>query len=355
MSARHRALRVFAGHARRAPSCCSSACPAASCRNEDQGYVFVVDGPAACRLAVAHGEVIGQGRPRIRSRIRRSTNVVTFAGFDLLSRRAEDQCRHRLRHAEGLVASATTRRQRRPQSGAGLHGGLNAGFRDGVVIGFNPPPIQGVEHDRRLRILPPGPVRRRVAPSCADAANKVVAGRRQAAGAATASPRRFTTDVPQYRIDVDREKAKALGMPINTIFDTMQSSFGSLYVNDFTCSAAPTASACQSEAAVPREAGGPAPRLCARRTTAIWCRSSALVTSTRSSVPTLVDRFNIFPAAKIHGQSRRRAIRSGQAIAAMQEVVVADAARRLHDRLDRLGIPGAATGRLGRSALRASA
>ncbi len=44
----------------------------------------------------------------------------------------------------------------------------------------------------------------------------------------------FSTSVPQYRIDVDRDKAKALGIPINSIFDTMQSSFGSLYVNDFT-------------------------------------------------------------------------------------------------------------------------
>src|SRR5690606_19992304 len=44
----------------------------------------------------------------------------------------------------------------------------------------------------------------------------------------------FDASVPQYRIHLDREKAKALGVPIASIFETMQSTFGSLYVNDFT-------------------------------------------------------------------------------------------------------------------------
>ena len=44
----------------------------------------------------------------------------------------------------------------------------------------------------------------------------------------------FSANVPQYQIDVDRLKAKALDVPISSIFETMQSTFGSLYVNDFT-------------------------------------------------------------------------------------------------------------------------
>jgi hypothetical protein len=38
---------------------------------------------------------------------------------------------------------------------------------------------------------------------------------------------------PQYRIDVDWEKAGALGVPINAIHHTISASFGSAYVNDF--------------------------------------------------------------------------------------------------------------------------
>jgi hydrophobe/amphiphile efflux-1 (HAE1) family protein len=40
-------------------------------------------------------------------------------------------------------------------------------------------------------------------------------------------------DVPEYRIDVDWEKAGALGMPITSIHNTISAAFGSAYVNDF--------------------------------------------------------------------------------------------------------------------------
>jgi HAE1 family hydrophobic/amphiphilic exporter-1 len=40
-------------------------------------------------------------------------------------------------------------------------------------------------------------------------------------------------DVPEYRIDVDWEKAGALGLPITSIHNTISAAFGSAYVNDF--------------------------------------------------------------------------------------------------------------------------
>ncbi len=43
----------------------------------------------------------------------------------------------------------------------------------------------------------------------------------------------FRTDSPQLQIDVDREKVKALGIPLATVFNTMQVYLGSVYVNDF--------------------------------------------------------------------------------------------------------------------------
>ncbi len=40
-------------------------------------------------------------------------------------------------------------------------------------------------------------------------------------------------DVPEYRVDVDWEKAGALGVPITAIHNTISAAFGSAYVNDF--------------------------------------------------------------------------------------------------------------------------
>jgi len=43
----------------------------------------------------------------------------------------------------------------------------------------------------------------------------------------------FEASVPQIYVDVDREKVKSLGIPLQTVFNTMQANLGSAYVNDF--------------------------------------------------------------------------------------------------------------------------
>ena len=43
----------------------------------------------------------------------------------------------------------------------------------------------------------------------------------------------FQVNVPQIDVDVDREKAKAAGVSLQDVYDTMQMYLGALYVNDF--------------------------------------------------------------------------------------------------------------------------
>jgi HAE1 family hydrophobic/amphiphilic exporter-1 len=43
----------------------------------------------------------------------------------------------------------------------------------------------------------------------------------------------YRANVPQYFVDVDRVKAKNLGVPLSEIFATLQAQMGSLYINDF--------------------------------------------------------------------------------------------------------------------------
>jgi len=63
--------------------------------------------------------------------------------------------------------------------------------------------------------------------------------RNQLMGIAAQDPRLMAVrpngmdDVPQYRVDVDWEKAGALGVPITSIHNTISAAFGSAYVNDF--------------------------------------------------------------------------------------------------------------------------
>ncbi len=67
----------------------------------------------------------------------------------------------------------------------------------------------------------------------------LMAARNQLLGLAAKDPRLIRVrpngleDVPEYRIDVDWEKAGALGVPITSIHNTISAAFGSSYVNDF--------------------------------------------------------------------------------------------------------------------------
>src|SRR5690554_4491821 len=44
----------------------------------------------------------------------------------------------------------------------------------------------------------------------------------------------YRANIPQYLLEVDRNKAKVLGIQLTDIFSTLQAQLGSLYVNDFT-------------------------------------------------------------------------------------------------------------------------
>ena len=68
---------------------------------------------------------------------------------------------------------------------------------------------------------------------------KLMEARNQLLGMAMQDPRLIRVrpngmeDVPEYRIDVDWDKAGAMGVPISSIHSTITAAFGSAYVNDF--------------------------------------------------------------------------------------------------------------------------
>src|SRR5205814_6632936 len=43
----------------------------------------------------------------------------------------------------------------------------------------------------------------------------------------------FNPNIPQIGVEIDREKARSLGLPIDAVFQAVQACFGGAYVNDF--------------------------------------------------------------------------------------------------------------------------
>ncbi len=99
------------------------------------------------------------------------------------------------------------------------------------IFAFNPPSIQGVGTvgGFQYELQDRGDV----------GLDKLTGVAQQFIGAANQDPalsRVYTTfrnDNPQLVVNIDREKAEAIGVPLTNIFTTMQVYLGSLYVNDF--------------------------------------------------------------------------------------------------------------------------
>jgi HAE1 family hydrophobic/amphiphilic exporter-1 len=114
---------------------------------------------------------------------------------------------------------------------AGRAMGKFSQIRNAMVFAFAPPAVTelGIAKGFDFQLLDRGGLGHA----------KLVAARNQLLGMAAQDPVLTKVrpngfeDVPEYRIDVDWEKAGALGVPITSIHDTISAAFGSTYVNDF--------------------------------------------------------------------------------------------------------------------------
>jgi multidrug efflux pump len=281
---------------------------------EDLGNVFVVTAlPPAASL-----DRTLDITAKVSEELKRNpavADVVTIAGFDLLSGAQKTNAGVSFVTLKDWSERTDPRLDARNLAPA--FAALNVNFRDGIVVGFNPPPITGMSttggFEFYLQDRSGGSLE-----SLSQAAQQVIQAARQRPELSGVSTT-FNTNVPQYRIDVDRDKAKALGVPISAIFDTMQSTFGSLYVNDFGLFGRTYRVSLSSE---------PEFRMTPNDLQHVFVRSdkgnmvplNVLLSTSRIVGPDVVDRFNVFPAAKIQGNPAP-GYSSGQAIAAIEQVV----------------------------------
>lgn len=129
----------------------------------------------------------------------------------------------------------------------------------------------------------------------------------------------FRPATPQLRVDVEREKALALGIPVQDVFDALQSTMGTLYVNDFNKFGRTYRVQLQAEAAFrdePEDLGNVFVR---SNTTGEMIPLKAVLTVRSIVGPEQIERFNGFVAARVIGSGKPR-VSSGAAIAAVEEV-----------------------------------
>ena len=153
----------------------------------------------------------------------------------------------------------------------------------------------------------------------------LMAARNQLLGMAAKDPRLTAVrpngmeDVPQYRVDVDWEKAGALGVPITSIHTTVSAAFGSAYVNNFMQGGRVKRVFVQADAPH-RMAPEDLEKLYVRNTAGKMSPYSSFASGHWTYASPRLERFNAFPSLNIWG-APAPGKSSGDAMRAMEEIV----------------------------------
>jgi HAE1 family hydrophobic/amphiphilic exporter-1 len=128
----------------------------------------------------------------------------------------------------------------------------------------------------------------------------------------------FRAAVPQLFVDVDRTKVKTLGIPLSSIFNSLQAYLGSAYVNDFTLFGRTYQVRIQAEPAF-RVSPDDIKQLEVRNPAGQMVPLATLVDVQRKLGPQIISRYNLYPSAAITGQSAP-GYSSGQALSLMEQM-----------------------------------
>jgi hydrophobe/amphiphile efflux-1 (HAE1) family protein len=280
---------------------------------EDQGYIMfsvqLPEGASLLRTKAANDKVeeIVRAHPAVE-------DIISFVGFDLIAGQNKSRVASLF-----VILKPWEERTTRELHAFGVLKKLSAELRSvetANVIGFNPPTIPGLSttggFELYIQSRGEGDTQR-----LNEVAQEFVAkARKRAEFAGVVSTLRANS--PELYVEVDREKAKALGVNLTDIFQTIQASFGSLYVNDFNKFGRVYRVQLQAEPqfrATPDDIG----RLFVRGRDNKMLPLATLVTLKNSSGPEALDRFNGFPAAKIMGNPAP-GVSSGDAMRALEEL-----------------------------------
>ena len=191
------------------------------------------------------------------------------------------------------------------------------GIQSGLVIPFAPPAINGLGTfgGFTMEVLDQG--------GTGDIQNlstgtQVIIAAAQQSPVVTGLFSGFTANDPQLAVDIDREKARNLGLPISEITSAMQIYLGSSYVNDFDFNNRAYRVYVQADRAYrsdPRDLG----QYYARTVTGEMVPLSSVVRVRETTAPQVISHFNLFRSAQLSGAAAP-GFSSGQALAEMERI-----------------------------------
>jgi len=279
----------------------------------DQGYAIVViqlpDGASLSRTdAVVRraSQIIGT-TPGVRNAVafagfsgatftNASNAGVVFAGFDPFDARLEAG-----QSAPSIIGSLFSRLQE---------------IQEAFIIAIPPPPIRGVGNSGgfklQLQDRDSADVRRILGVA------RQIIGEANQTQSLTGVFTTFSASSPQLFLDIDRDKARMLNVPIPNIFETLSINLGTSYVNDFNAFGRVYQVRAQADERyrLDRE---DILRLKVRSATNALVPLGTLVDIQDASGPTLVQRYNMYVSVPVQGNAAQ-GVSTGQALDLMEEL-----------------------------------
>jgi multidrug efflux pump len=204
-------------------------------------------------------------------------------------------------------------------SGGAIAGELNRKFAaipQAFIAIFPPPPVQGLGTTGGFKLQLED--RASLGYEALDGATKQFLDKAYRTPELAGLFSSYQVNVPQLYADIDRTKARQLGIPITDVFDTMQIYLGSLYVNDFNRFGRTYSVRVQADApfrARPEDVG----LLKVRSSSGEMVPLSALMAVRPSAGADHAMRYNGFLSADVNGRAAP-GYSSGQAQAAVERI-----------------------------------
>ena len=282
--------------------------------SEDKGALMVITSlPPSSNMLKTKEEV-----KTISNMILSNPNVeftMGFAGYDMIAGALRENS------AISFVKLKDWSQRKTPDSQAdaltGPFNGMLWGSKESMSFVVNVPPIMGLSMTGGFEMY----LQNKSGKSYAQIEEDV----KKVVAAANARPdltsvrSTLETNYRQFKIDVDRQKAQMFGVSESEIFSAIGSTFGSYYVNDFNLFGKSYRVYARGEEGF-RNNPEDLRKIYVRSSGGEMIPLNSVATLTRILGPDIVDRFNLFPAAKIQGDPKP-GYTSGDAIKAIQEVV----------------------------------
>ena len=278
--------------------------------DEDQGFyiaaVFLPDGASLDRTDKVVNEVIAAVKSNPNNE-----DVVAFTGFDFLGGGYRNSA------ATIFVTQKHWDQRKVPvQALVGEFFMKTGGIKDALVLAFAPPPIFGLGNTSGFEVY--------IQNKGEGGAEKLAQAMYSIMGAASQSTvlagvqTLWRPSSPQLKVNVDREQARALGIPLDAAFNTLAATLGTYYVNDFN-KYGRTWQVLMSADSQYRKRPDDIGRIFVKSDRGAMVPISAFAKIDYAAGPDTLDRYNNLPAVKLIGQAAPGRS-SGEAIIELEKI-----------------------------------